>query len=233
MIALSEHLRNHGYDPRVDKHTRIPGIWQKLKTLYNLDIIDDRENSFEYEEDAAERFLEFNLPEEDYEDDMWMRGKRRPSEAPSSPSRLSRSPSPQPTRKRKRGDTVTTRNRASTVDDTDEARTSPAHSPPPKTTRLGKNTNRSRGRGQPESSPRQPSKDTTADDDDAEEVVEEVVEEVAEEEAEEAEQEEGEEPEEEEEEGTPSPKATRAASKAKADAEAKAQAPSRKSKRKR
>ncbi len=61
MIALSEHLRNHGYDPTVEQHTRIPGIWQKLRTLYNLDVIDERENSFDYDE--PDKFLDFKLPE--------------------------------------------------------------------------------------------------------------------------------------------------------------------------
>jgi len=214
MIALSEHLRNHGYDPTVEKHTRIPGIWEKLRTLYDLDIIDDRENSFEYED--QEKFLEFKLPEEEYDEPMFMRGKRRdPSETPSSPPRLGRSPSPvQGTRKRKRVDAVTTKARASTVDDTDEARTSPAHSPPPKTTRSGKSTNRSMGRVKAESSSRQQSKDTTVTEDEGAEETEEAAED--------------DEQEAEEEDGTPSPKTSKAASKAKADPPA-----TRKSKRKR
>src|ERR1700761_4984026 len=95
MIALSEHLRNHGYDPRVETHTRIPGIWQKLNTLYNMPIIDDRENSFEYEEEIQDKYHEFELPPDEYAFDSWMRGKRdTPSEAGSSPPRLGRSPSP-------------------------------------------------------------------------------------------------------------------------------------------
>jgi len=211
MISLSEHLRNHGYDPTIDQHTRIPGIWQKLRTLYNLDIIDERENSWEYEDDG-DKYLEFKLPDAEYEEVLFMRGKRSPSEAPSSPPRLGRSPSPQGPRKRKKGDTVTAKNRASTVDDTDEPRTSPANSPP-KTTRRGRSTNRSAGRGKAESSSRAPSKDTTMDEDDGAEETEEVAEDEDEEEAE-------------EEDGTPSPKASK--SKAKADAPT-----TRKSKRKR
>lgn len=215
MIALSEHLRSHGYDPRIDKHTSIPGIWQKLRTLYNMDIIDERENSFEYEEDVKDRFLEFKLPETDFEEELFMRGKRYGSDAGSSPPRLNRSPSPQATRKRRRGDTVTKPRDASTVDDTDEARTSPAHSPPPKTTtRSGRSTNKSMGRVQGESRSRQPSKDTTVDDE-------------VEEEADEAD--EDEEAEEEDEEAA-SPKAPKSKSR---DAPTKAQNPSRKSKRKR
>jgi MRG-binding protein len=213
MIALSEHLRNHGYDPTVEKHTRIPGIWEKLKTLYALDIIDDRENSFEYED--TDKYLEFKLPEEDYDEPTFMKGKRRTeSETPSSPPRLGRSPSPQGIKKRKRGD-IMKNTRASTVDDTDEPRTSPAASPPAaKPTRTGRSTNRSMGRVKAESSSRHQSKDTaveTADEDEAAEETEEGVED---------DEQEGE-----EEDGTLSPKAK---SKAKADPPA-----TRKSKRKR
>ncbi|KAG0649338.1 Chromatin modification-related EAF7, partial [Hyphodiscus hymeniophilus] len=180
MIALSEHLRNHGYDPRYIKHTRIPGIWTKLRTLYNMDIIDDRENSFEYEEDIKEMFLDFKLPDEDFGERTFMRGKRMGSEAgssaASSPPRLNASPSPQITKKRKRGETVA-KPRDTSIADTDEPRTSPFRSSPPKaTTRSGRSTHRSMGRVQAESrSSRQPSKDTTVDeevDDDADDAEE-------------------------------------------------------------
>jgi MRG-binding protein len=216
MIALSEHLRNHGYDPTAEKHTRIPGIWQKLRTLYNLDILDDRENSFDYE-DEDDKFLEFQLPAE-YEEKMFMKGKRSPSEPPSSPSELDPSPSPQGTRKRKRRDTVTQKTtRASTMEGTDEPGTSPIHSSPPKTTRAGRSTNRSMGRVKADSSSRQPSKDTTMDEEEATEGTEEGEEDEAEE-------------------GTPSqasPKTSKAVSKSKAGPPAKSQGASRKSKRKR
>lgn len=164
MIALSEHLRNHGYDPTIEKHTRIPGIWDKLRTMYNLDIIDKQENAFD-NEDSDDSFLEFKLPEEEYEEAMFMKGKLSPSEASSSPSRMERSPSlPPVARKRKRGDTLT-RNRASTVEDTDEPRTSRTSSPAAtgKATRKGRGANRSMGRVKAESSERAASKDTTMD----------------------------------------------------------------------
>ena len=218
MIAISEHLRNHGYDPRVEKHTRIPAIWQKLKTLYDMDVIDERENSFDYDEDPAEKYLEFKLHGDDFEDMMWTRGRHSAaSEAASSPQQFDRPPSVQPTRKRKRGDTVT-RNRASTVDDTDEPRTSPAQSsppprstrsgprtspaqssPPPKSTRSGRST-RGMGRAKAESSSRQESQDTTVDEkaEETEEAVEDNMEA-------------------DEEEGTPSPKTSKADSKNKSD----------------
>ncbi|KAH7313145.1 chromatin modification-related protein EAF7-domain-containing protein [Rhexocercosporidium sp. MPI-PUGE-AT-0058] len=214
MIAISEHLRNHGYDPTIEQHTRIPGIWQKLRTIYDLDVIDDRENYI----DDYDQFLEFKLPEEDFDEMMFMKGQKRPgadntSEAPSSPPQLGRLPSPSGARKRKRGDTITAKNRADTVDDTDEARTPPANSPP-KSTRAGRSTNRSIGRLKGDSTSRQQSKDTsatadTADEDDGGEETEEVAEE----------------DEDAEEEGTASPKPSKA-SKAKADP------PTRKSRRK-
>jgi hypothetical protein len=228
MVALSEYLRNHGYDPQVETHTRIPGIWQKLGTLYNMRIIDDRENSFEYEEDIKDKYHEFELPPEDYDEVTFLRGKRdtpsEASEAGSSPPRLGRSPSPpaaHTTRKRKRGDTITnTKTRASTVDDTDEARTSLVHSPPAKTTRSGRTSNRSAGRAPADSTSRQQSRETTIDEEMGE---------AAEEEAEEAEEEDAEEDEQEtEEDESSSPKASKANSRSKADPPA-----TRKSRRKR
>ncbi|KAG9238975.1 chromatin modification-related protein EAF7-domain-containing protein [Amylocarpus encephaloides] len=214
MIALSEHLRNHGYDPAIEKHTLIPGIWEKLRTLYNLEVIDERENAFDYE-DGEDQYLEFKLPE-DYKESMFMRGKRNSttaSEAPSSPPRINRSPSLPPAKKRKRGDTVTQQNRASTVDDTDEPRTSPTNSPAPKAKRAGRSAHRLIGRVKAESTSRAPSKDTTMDEDDKEDGAEEGNDEEAEEEPE-----------------LPLPKPSKA--KAKIDTPSKPQGPSRKSKRK-
>ena len=205
MISLSEHLRNHGYDPRVIQHTRIPGVWAKLRTLYNMDIIDDRENSFDYEEDVKDKFLDFKLPDEDFEEVKFMRGKRVGSEAGSSarssPPRIKRSPSPRATKKRRRGE-MPSKPRDASVADTDEPRTSPIRSSPPKaTTRSRRNTNRSVGRVQGESgSSRQQSKDTMVD--------EEVNEEAEDVEGDDEEAEELVEEEEDEEGGTSSSKAT-------------------------
>lgn len=42
MVAISENLRNHGYTSAKDDHTRIPGIWEKLNGLYNLEALDER-----------------------------------------------------------------------------------------------------------------------------------------------------------------------------------------------
>jgi len=209
MIALSEHLRNHGYDPQVQTHTSIQGIWAKLGTMYNMPIIDDRENSFEYDEDVREKFEPFSLPGE-WEEELFLRGKKSvgSSEAPSSPPQVESATVP--TKKRKRGDTVTAKTRASTVEDTDE-RESSAQTPPPAktTTRSGRTTTRGKGKAAAESSrSRQLSKETSADEESEEE-------------------EEGEDETQDGEEGTPSPKIPKGKLKGKAD-----QAVSRKSKRK-
>jgi MRG-binding protein len=218
MIALSEYLRSHGYD---EKHTRIPGIWEKLKTMYNMEMIDEREDTFDDEEGEEEEppFIDFELPEKDYGFETFMRGKRSSSDAPSSPPRIAQSSSPPPTRRRKRGEAASaTKTRASTVDDTDEARTSPARSPAAKTTRAGRNSTRSQVRAKRGSTSRAPSKETTVDEDEGADETEET----ADEEEEEA-----------EEEKSASPRPVRGSSKAKADAAAKGANPSRKSKRKR
>ncbi|KAF8859507.1 hypothetical protein BDZ45DRAFT_725257 [Acephala macrosclerotiorum] len=217
MIALSEHLRNHGYDPTNDPHTRIPGIWSKLRALYKLPIIDDRENSFEYEE--PDKFLDFEIPAdmEDFEIRMWEQGRRKGSvsEVSSSPPTLSRSrsrsqsPNLREQRKRKRADTVTMKDkeremgkgketRASTVEDTDEAASSP---PKATSTRAGRGANRSAARIKAESGSRHQSKDTAADTADEEETREGT-------EDHEDEEQDGEE-EEEQEGGTPDPKPSR------------------------
>jgi hypothetical protein len=223
MIALSEHLRNHGYDPRVETHTTIPKIWAKLETLYDLKTIDDRENSFEYE--TPDKFMDFDLPLE-FAEKTAERAQRIPEEAESAASspprlRLSRSPSAEPSvtpipRKRKKAETGLNKRRGSTVDDTDEPRTSPANSPAPKIPRGGRGTNKTMGRMKAESRSRQESKETTADEDDNAEETEDVAED--------------DEDAEEDDDGTPSVslKAPKSTSRAKADAQT-----TRKSKRKR
>ena len=42
MIAISEFMKSQGYAPSHAEHTRIPGIWKKLSTLYNLPALDER-----------------------------------------------------------------------------------------------------------------------------------------------------------------------------------------------
>lgn len=207
MIALSEHLRNHGYNPKVESHTRIPGIWEKLRTLYNLEVIDERESSFDYiEDDAVEKkYLEFSLPEEDFGNLMWVKGMAS-SETNSSPPRLNEAPElPETSKKRKRGDTVTAnRVRGSTIEDTDEPKSSPA---PPSALKAGRSSRggkRSSSRLKGESSDQQESKDITMDE----------VEEIAEERADLVDAAEDEQEEDDGVEGTPSPRVSRSAAKA-------------------
>lgn len=42
MLAISEHMKSQGYASPSEEHTRIPGIWRKLGTLYNLGPLDER-----------------------------------------------------------------------------------------------------------------------------------------------------------------------------------------------
>lgn len=42
MIAISEYMKSQGYAPANEEHTRIPGIWKKLNSLYNLPALDER-----------------------------------------------------------------------------------------------------------------------------------------------------------------------------------------------
>lgn len=42
MLAIAEHLRNHGYTSASGEHLTVPGIWAKLRTLYNLEALDER-----------------------------------------------------------------------------------------------------------------------------------------------------------------------------------------------
>lgn len=42
MIAISDYMKSQGYAPLNEEHTRIPGIWKKLDSLYNLPALDER-----------------------------------------------------------------------------------------------------------------------------------------------------------------------------------------------
>lgn len=45
MFSISLSLSSEGYTPRSAPHMRIPGIWNKLNQLYNLDALDKIEDS--------------------------------------------------------------------------------------------------------------------------------------------------------------------------------------------
>ncbi|TQS36715.1 hypothetical protein Golomagni_02826 [Golovinomyces magnicellulatus] len=153
MIAISEYLRNHGYDPTVERHTRIPGIWEKLRTLYNLDHIDYNENNLDHlkQGENADAFLEFKLPEEEYDEIQFLRGRRNtseaPSETPSSPPPAPRIKATSPIVKKKlKRKEILTKRRLSTVDETDDNRSSPATTKPSKPARRGRPPGRPPGR---------------------------------------------------------------------------------------
>ena len=38
-------MKSQGYAPADEEHTRIPGIWKKLGSLYNLPALDERVQS--------------------------------------------------------------------------------------------------------------------------------------------------------------------------------------------
>jgi DASH complex subunit ASK1 len=149
MIAISEHLRNHGFDPDYFTHTRIPGIWDKLRSYYNMEAIDERENTIDYidDENFDRRFLDFDLPWVEYGEEILKRAMEGDSEAPTSPGHLDADEDHQggTSKKRKRAPAATAAatptaavsankaTRSSTVEDT-EAET-PGQSPTPKTAR--------------------------------------------------------------------------------------------------
>jgi MRG-binding protein len=128
MLSISQQIQNQAYDESeaTDTHIRIPGIWQKLGTLYNLEAIDSREDSFQEEgrDDGStdsdpheEPFHEFILPEEEYGDSMFDR--RLNPEGTSSPPLLEKRRSPARKRGGRRAEGNTSA-RASTIEDTEE-----------------------------------------------------------------------------------------------------------------
>jgi len=42
MLAIADYLKSQGYGASTADHMRIPGIWKKLGTLYNLEALDER-----------------------------------------------------------------------------------------------------------------------------------------------------------------------------------------------
>lgn len=164
MIAISEHLRNHGFDPDLYQHTRIPYIWQKLRTYYNLEIIDEREN---FDEDETEdRYIEFSLPRKQFFEAMMQRAVADPSEAPTTPAQLDLSPPPSsPPKKRKRAAT-TPKARGASVEDTEDGTDAP--SPPMRRGRGAGPRKRAASRAK-EKQEKQEKAETTEDDDGEEE----------------------------------------------------------------
>ncbi|KAJ5561607.1 Chromatin modification-related protein EAF7 [Penicillium sp. DV-2018c] len=132
MLAISEYLKSQGYAPSTAEHMRIPGIWKKLRSLYNLEALDEREDSIitdvnEDEDGQSEMYCPFELPYDEYGDMMFER--RLAMEESLSPvtSRASRAGGSR---------------RGSTVADTDEPRSSPAPSRGRKSTRNARTSTR-------------------------------------------------------------------------------------------
>ncbi|KAI3317454.1 CT20-domain-containing protein [Xylariaceae sp. AK1471] len=150
IIAISEHLRNHGFDPDIETHTRIPGIWKKLREFYDMEMIDERDNSFDYvkslggDEAPEEIYNDFELPPDEFHDLMWARAAADENEqdnwSNSEADGGNTGTTKKSIRKRKRGDTTAAdassvagstaakTRRSSTVDNTD--RDTPAVSSP-------------------------------------------------------------------------------------------------------
>ena len=71
MLAIHEHMNIQGAINPADEHTRIPGLWEKLGTLYNLPILDEREDSVvndtaDESGEMGELYSPFALPKEEY-----------------------------------------------------------------------------------------------------------------------------------------------------------------------
>lgn len=156
IIAISEYLKNHGYNPEVDTHTRIPGIWAKLGREYNLEAIDERE--LPATDVPDDEIADFRLRGDEFDIMMFEKGRRASGSETSTPSQ-SRASSAQPSRKRQRG--ASSRKRASTIDDTDDTQATPPSSSPIKATRA----TRAAAQAHKDSDTRQTSKEPTADED--------------------------------------------------------------------
>jgi MRG-binding protein len=93
MICIHNEMRSHGFASEDAPHTRIPGVWKKLSTLFNLDALDTRENDDTFSEDPdptdpkeAVKIPDFELPEDEFGELMWnKRFHREASAAASSP----------------------------------------------------------------------------------------------------------------------------------------------------
>jgi MRG-binding protein len=108
MMAIAKDFQSHGFTAPNIEHTRPPGIWAKLETLYDLEVLDERENHHlgitaessdtagseqDEEEDEDEedeenpwRRRNFAFPDESYEDLAF--AKRLDEERPSSPEAI-------------------------------------------------------------------------------------------------------------------------------------------------
>ncbi|KAI0908183.1 chromatin modification-related protein EAF7-domain-containing protein [Ustulina deusta] len=209
IIAISEHLRNHGFDPDVETHTRIPGIWMKLRQFFDMEMIDERDNSFDYvrslggDEAPEEIYKDFDLPPNDFHDLMWARAAADENEPDNwtdsdAEGENHTGATKKQTRKRKRGDAATTdaasvagsttakTRRSSTVEDTDQE-TPVASSPVSRSARGARSQKRAAAKAKTESAESEHDDEEEDDDEAGEDNNDDSSEEEEEEEEEEAE----------------------------------------------
>ncbi|KAL8712027.1 MAG: hypothetical protein Q9220_003723 [cf. Caloplaca sp. 1 TL-2023] len=115
MIALAQYLQNHGHIASEEEHLRIPAIWKKLGKLYNLEALNERENTFSHRgsPDSGENdepYCPFILPKEDFGQMVFDR--RLAPEGSTSPPGATPPPSASST-------SAAVTRRASTVEDTE------------------------------------------------------------------------------------------------------------------
>ncbi|KAF2658173.1 CT20-domain-containing protein [Lophiostoma macrostomum CBS 122681] len=91
MISIHNDMRSHGFVTEHAEHTRVSGVWDKLNQLYDLKALDDRENAYAFadqpdpwDQEEAFNIPEFELPEDDFGELMWLRRFRGPNAEPSS-----------------------------------------------------------------------------------------------------------------------------------------------------
>ncbi|KAI4180767.1 MAG: hypothetical protein LQ346_006921 [Caloplaca aetnensis] len=140
MIALSNHLQHYTHDLEKDNHLRIPGIWEKLGRLYNLEALNERENLFHPAPSPDTNgndtvYYQFALPKEDYGKAI---DERKLAKQPSPFSSESAHPPSVD------GTPAAATRRASTVDDTDDPRSSPASAWETRATRTTRGTRTTR-----------------------------------------------------------------------------------------
>ena len=108
MLAIRDYMLDQGVVNLEDEHTRIPGIWAKLASLYDLSTLDEREDSIidavDENGDEVDYYRNFSLPIDEFEGMMDVR--RLNPDGSESPEISSR--------------------QESSVADTDELRSSPA-----------------------------------------------------------------------------------------------------------
>lgn len=91
MISIHADLRSHGFAADDAPHTRIPAIWSKVASLYDLRALDEREDAYTFSDEAdpldpgeAHTIPDFELPEDEFGDIIWQRRFHGPDSEPSS-----------------------------------------------------------------------------------------------------------------------------------------------------